>query len=154
MGRSWPCTLAKVGRRDRAGDPGSARGMFAGCLRWSSSSDTGVLNLVWDLSDLGVSVILAAQKAILCVGRSVGIKPACWIGLSVFLRQHKNHRKGRVACERSPLRHAQLDEGLRVGASPTLSRWKVKSGSQTSRPSPGREGFRGDSGSSGSSECV
>lgn len=53
-----PWTLAKVGLRERAGEA-SALGIDAGWLRWSSSSDTGVLYLVWNFSDRGVSVILA-----------------------------------------------------------------------------------------------
>ena len=47
--------LEKVPRRPVT--RGSARGRDSSWKRWSSSSDTGVLNLVWD-PDLGVSVIL------------------------------------------------------------------------------------------------
>ena len=51
--------LAKVGLRERTGDA-SALGIDSGWWRWSSRFDTGVLYLVWDFSDRGVSVILAA----------------------------------------------------------------------------------------------
>lgn len=79
----------------------------------------------------------------------IRMEPACGFGKEVLAAQEP--RFGRVACERSPPGRAQFDDRLRVGSSPTLSRWKDKSGSQTSRPSPGKEGFRRDGDCS--SEC-
>jgi len=35
----------------------SPRGLVEVWWRWSSRSDTGVLNLVWDFSDLGESIV-------------------------------------------------------------------------------------------------
>jgi hypothetical protein len=92
LGRSWPWTLANVGLRDRGGEPASARGRDTGWWRWSSRSDTGVLNRVW-VSDLGVSVILATTPSLVSCAL---IKP----GLLVYSATSCSSR--RVACERSP----------------------------------------------------